>query len=76
MRTFTEGGFDWKKTKNNCGYFCVFHSDNDPYFDLKLGEELAEKLGVDLILVKGAGHFNEKAGYTEFPLLLEKIKEI
>ena len=39
-------------------------------------EELAGKLGVKLTLVKGAGHFNEAAGYKEFPLLLEKIKKL
>ena len=74
--SFWQKEFDWRKIKANAGHFFVFHSDNDPYIELGQAEELAEKLGVELILVKGAGHFNEAAGYTEFPLLLEKIKNL
>lgn len=66
---------NWIKIKKNCGGFSVFHSDNDPYVPLKYGEEIADKLGVELILVQGAGHFNEKAGYLEFPLLFDNIKK-
>ena len=38
--------------------------------------KLANKLGTDVNLVKGAGHFNEKAGYTKFPLILKDIKKL
>ena len=72
--TFFEKEIDWEKIRGNCGHFEVFHSDNDPFVPLKFGEELAENLGVKVTLVKGAGHFNRAAGYTEFPLLLERIK--
>lgn len=74
MKTFAQREFDWKRIRKNCGKFYVFHSDNDPYIKLEKGEEVAKKLGTGIILVKGAGHFNAKAGYMEFPLLLEKIK--
>ena len=67
--------FDWQKIKQNCPKFFVFHSDNDPYVPLEKAERLAKNLGVNVILVKNAGHFNEKAGYTKFELLLEKIKK-
>ena len=66
MKSFAQREFDWSKIKNNCGRFVVFHSDNDPYIPLKKGEELAEKLGVPVTLVKGAGHFNEGSGWMEF----------
>jgi hypothetical protein len=75
MKTFAQRKFDWTKIGENCKHFEVFHSDNDPYIALEKGEELAVKLGVRLTLVKGAGHFNERAGYTKFPLLLEAIRE-
>lgn len=75
MKTFAQRDFKWKKIKHNCPNFYVFHSDNDPYIDLKKGEALTKNLGVDLIFVPSAGHFNEAAGYTKFDLLLEKIKE-
>lgn len=72
--SFFERKFEWEKIKANCGHFEVFHSDNDPFVPLKFGEELAEGLGVNLTLVKGAGHFNRAAGYEKFPLLLERIR--
>jgi predicted alpha/beta hydrolase family esterase len=75
-RTFCERNFNWEKIKQNCKSFFVFSSDNDPYVPLEKGKELAENLGAELTVVEGAGHFNEKAGYKEFPLLLEKIRRL
>lgn len=74
-RTFVDRKFDWDKIKKNCSKFVVFHSDNDSYVPLEKAEKIAENLGVDVIVVKRAGHFNEKAGYKKFELLLEKIKQ-
>lgn len=68
--------FDWAKIKENCKHFFVFYSDNDPYVPIDRSEEVAEKLGVKPIIVKGAGHINAESGYTKFELLLEKIKKI
>ncbi len=73
MKTFAQRDFDWQKIKKNCKRFYVFHSDNDPYISLDKAKEVAEKLGVKIILIKGAGHFNSAAGYDEFPKLLKKI---
>lgn len=67
-------GFDWQKIHENCRKFLVFHSDNDPYVKTEIAEKLAENLGVGVTFVKGAGHFNGSAGYGEFPLLLETLK--
>ena len=74
MKTFSHRKFNWGKIKKNCRHFCVFHSNNDPYIPLEKGKDLAMRLGVDLMLVKGAGHFNEQAGFTTFPLLLGEIR--
>ena len=74
METFAQKSFDWQQIKSNCQNFVVFHSDNDPYIKLKKGQEIAEHLGVEVTIVKGAGHFNKTAGYETFDLLLEKIK--
>lgn len=68
--------FNWEQIKRNCKYFRVFHSDNDPYFGLEKGEELARNLGTKVIFVKGAGHFNLASGYNKFDLLLAKIRSI
>ena len=72
-KTFIDKKFDWVKIRKNCENFYVFNSDNDPYIPLELGQDLADNLETDLILVKNGGHINAKAGFLEFSLLLEKI---
>ncbi|MFH1285762.1 MAG: alpha/beta hydrolase [Candidatus Micrarchaeota archaeon] len=74
--SFSGFSFDWKSIIKKASHFSVFQSDNDPYVSLGNGEELAKKLNVKLEFVPNAGHFNSKAGYDKFELLLEKLKEI
>lgn len=75
-KTFTERKFDWKKIKQNCNKFVLFHSDNDPYVSLEKGKELAKNLETDLIVIKEGRHLNAEAGYNRFDLILRMIKEI
>lgn len=70
---FSGFDFNWKLIRTKAKHFEVFHSNNDPYISLPNGEKLAEKLGVELRLIKNAGHINAESGYTDFPPLLEKI---
>ena len=65
--------FDWYKIRKNAERFVAFQSDDDPYVGLENGEKLAEELGIVLNFVPNSGHFNAKAGYTEFPDLLKEI---
>ena len=75
-KTFTTKNFNWDKIKQNCNEFYIFHSNNDPYVPLRKAEELSDKLGTSIIIIKNAGHFNESSGYTKFEELLKKIKEV
>lgn len=75
-KPFLDHLFDFEKIRENCRKFVIFHSGNDPYVSLGNGEELAEKLKTELTFIPNAGHFNESVGYTEFELLLVKVKEI
>lgn len=75
-KTFTTRSFDWTKIKTNCEGFTVINSDNDPYVPLDKGREFAKNIDTELIILKNAGHINQDSGYIEFPLLLEKIKEL
>ncbi len=68
--------FDWAAIKAHCGKFFVFHSDDDPYVCLGNGEELARRLGTELIFRPASGHFNTAAGFEKFDLLLERIKSV
>ena len=74
--TIAEREFDWEKIRKNCKRFVVFQSDNDPFVPLQKGKELAEKLGAEFILIKKAGHFNKKSGFTQFKRLFEEIKKL
>ena len=76
MRTFYQHEFNWQQIKANCKEFKIIHSENDPYLKLDQSEILAQKLGVQVLVVPGAGHFNQSAGYTQFELLLEEIKAL
>ncbi|NYZ78796.1 serine hydrolase family protein [Candidatus Micrarchaeota archaeon] len=74
-KTFVAKPFDWGKIRRNCRKFYVISSDNDPYVPLEQGRTIAKNLKIELTVLKNAGHMNEKAGYTRFEFLLEKIKE-
>lgn len=69
--TFVDREFDWEKIRKNCDRFVCFHSDDDPYVSLRKGIELSSKVGGDLRIIKGAGHFNSDSGYLKFEKLLE-----
>jgi len=65
--------FDWNRIRKNCRHFVIFHSDNDPYVPLALGKAVADNLGVDIKIIKGAGHFNTETKWFEFRELLEEM---
>jgi len=67
--------FDWKVIRSHAKRFVVFHSDDDPMVGVGNGIELARNLGAEFVQLPNAGHFNAKAGYLKFELLLEKINE-
>ncbi|MDP3970611.1 MAG: alpha/beta hydrolase [bacterium] len=73
---FVEKPFDWRKISSSAENFFVFHSEDDPFICLDNGKKIAQEVRTDLITLNDAGHFNAKAGYTTFELLLEKLKPI
>ena len=76
MKTFTDHPFDWDAIRANCQRFYVLHGSNDPYVPVQKAKDLSAQLDCDLTLIEGAGHCNAAAGYTEFPLLLDMIKQL
>ena len=76
MHRIADQPFDWASIRDNCHHFEILHADNDPYLPVERAETLATNLHIQAEIIEGAGHFNEEAGYTEFPMLLEKIKRI
>lgn len=72
---FIRQKFDWSKIKQNSEKFFVIHSEDDQMVSVGNGIELAKQVDAELFIEKNAGHFNAKAGYTKFELLLRRIKE-
>ncbi|MBU1976283.1 MAG: alpha/beta hydrolase [Nanoarchaeota archaeon] len=76
LNDFSVKDFNWNIIKSKCLQFCVFHSDNDPYVPLERANQLADKLGVSVTLIKGAGHFQAEGGYKEFDRLFQEIEKV
>jgi uncharacterized protein len=74
--TFYKKDFNWQTIQQHCPVFQLLYSTNDPYVSLPLAQEVATGLQEELILIENAGHFNEKAGYTKFNLLLTEILKL
>lgn len=72
----TREPFNWIKIKSSCSNFVFIASDNDPYdCGERHAKEMSNKLGGELIIKQGQGHFNLEMGpeYKQFPLLLSLI---
>ena len=69
--------FDWKKIQKSCRRFYFIASDNDPYL---CGDDqaqiLQDRMGGEVIVLSGEGHFNiekKNTKYKEFPEILKYI---
>lgn len=68
--------FNWLKIKKSCNKFYLIYSDKDPYdCGVDQGKIIKEKVGGELIVKKGEGHFNLEKGpqYKKFPLILNLL---
>ena len=73
--TFCEKPLDFPAIRAHSMRFVAIHSDNDPYVPLSEGEYLKQKLGAELIVKKGMGHFSSSEGTTKLPVVLETLLE-
>ena len=64
------------KIKENILKIININSDNDNHVPFIQAEEIRDRFNSELITIHNGGHLNDKAGYTEFPLLLEELKKI
>jgi predicted alpha/beta hydrolase family esterase len=76
LNSFFEVPLDEEKIKNNAGKMVAISSDNDPHVPYWQAEELRDRFDLELITIHNGQHLNEKAGYTELPIVLEKLREI
>ncbi|MBQ8424470.1 MAG: alpha/beta hydrolase [Clostridia bacterium] len=58
---------------NLCNERICIYSKDDPYIKIDALESFAQSINAKKIIYEKAGHFNEKAGYTEFEDLLKLL---
>lgn len=64
---------DLSDIKNYSSERISFYSNNDPYVCQSAAKKFADNILSEKILINGAGHFNEKYGYIEFPEVLKYL---
>jgi uncharacterized protein len=68
---------DFEKVRNHAKKFICIFSDNDSYVPAENWEIFSEKLGAEIIMKKGQGHFKgDDDGITELPVALEAILKV
>ncbi len=72
----TQPAFRWPDIQRNAGEIHVLHADNDPQIWLTGAQKLASHLGVKIKLVRGGRRLDTRAGFAEFPLLLDLVLSI
>jgi predicted alpha/beta hydrolase family esterase len=74
--SFLDKPFDWQRIKAGAHRILCVAGDNDPYVSFAQSEEIAERLGIDVAVIKKGGHLNTAAGYSSFPWLLEALQRL
>jgi predicted alpha/beta hydrolase family esterase len=76
LNGFFDIALDEEKIKNSVNKIVAINSDNDEHVPYWQAEEIQKRFGAELIKIENGGHLNHKTGYTQFPLVLEKLKEM
>lgn len=71
--TFVTGDVDWESVRQRSSYWHLFHGSTDPYVPVRLAEDVARALQLDLDVVPNGGHLNAEFGFTEFPALRDEV---
>lgn len=64
---------DFQKIKNHLDKSVAVFSDNDPFVPLDNQDDFRDKLNSKIIIEHDKGHFDEEAGITELPVVLEEL---
>lgn len=73
LNNFFETPLDYEKCKLAAERITLINSDNDKHVPLRQGEVMHDWLEAKLIVYNNGGHLNAKAGFSEFPMVLDEI---
>jgi len=71
--SFAERDFDWEQIRENIGKIELFHGKNDPYVPLDNAMGISDSLDAPIHVYPNGKHLNQDSGFTEIPLLLERL---
>lgn len=74
-QSFWKTDFDYSILRQLIPSSNVLYGDDDPYVKAKFALDFAKRLGSKVEVVPNGGHLNEKAGFLEFPRVLELCKQ-
>lgn len=74
IESFFTKPIDWLKVQSGARVIRTYHGSNDPYVPIKMGQNVADKLGIKLEILPDAGHINADSGYLQFDLLKQHIQ--
>jgi predicted alpha/beta hydrolase family esterase len=74
--TFAERDFDWDKIASGAEEIRLFHGKDDPYVPLENALNISENLETHIHIFPKGKHLNQDSGFTEFPLLLDRLKTL
>lgn len=77
LKNLFDRPFNFEAISQKAEQIFILHSDDDPYVALDQAQFISEHTGADLTILPGQGHFNTEKSqqYTEFPVLLAKIRQ-
>jgi hypothetical protein len=67
---------DLKKVRSHLNKSVAIFSHNDPYVPLDNQDDFRDKLGSEIIIEHGMGHFSGSNGVTELPIVLKALLNI
>ncbi|MDP3957768.1 MAG: alpha/beta hydrolase [bacterium] len=75
-RLWLTASLDLEKVKSHLPKSVAIFSDDDPYVPLDNQDDFRNKLGVEIIIEHGQGHFSGSTGTTELPIALQSVLKI
>ena len=72
-RPWLDNPIDWEKVRQHVDKVVAIFSDNDEFIDVDNAQTFKEKLDAKIIIEHDKGHFDDEAGATELPSLLQQI---
>ena len=74
LHPFVETSLDYKKISEKCKLKVVIAAKDDYLVPFEFSKEISEKLDAEFYLIENAGHFLDRDGITELPLIEEIIQ--